>query len=244
MRPGTVPSLRIDNRTLRDQVYDVLLRAIVDRHIKPGERLLLDDLAAQLNVSRTPVRDALSRLAAEELIEPNDGRGFRVTVLNADDLAHLYDLRMMCEQYAVERGTRNLTDGLLASMREAADDCARLHGSHDPRDRLLTYLMDEEFHRTIVGLADNPRLVAFFARLNISVQALRVGPSPITPEEARRSVLVEHGAILAALEERDAVRAKEAIGAHISSALSRTLRSLELSQREERAGGLADLLVR
>ncbi len=232
MEPGSVPALGIENRTLNEQVYDVLLRSIVDRHIKPGERLLLEALAAQLRVSRTPVRDALSRLAAEGLIEPHEGRGFRVTVLRAEDLRHIFDLRLMCERYAVAKGMGSLTGDLLSRMEETAAECARLHGSPEPADRLASYRKDEQFHCLIVGLAGNPRLVAFYRHLNISVQALRVGPSSLTPQEAQAFTVAEHAAILSALRERDPERAEAAVEAHITAALARALRSLALSHRE------------
>lgn len=232
MDTGLFPPLRLDQRTLSEQVYRLLLEAIVERRFKPGERLLLDELADQLKVSRTPVRDALARLAAEGLVEPLDRRGVRVAVLSADDLGQLYDLRLMCELYGVEKGLANLTDPLLGQMEAAEAECRRLHGSPDPSLRLATYLKDEELHRAIVGLARNPRLEDFYRRLNLSVQALRVGPTPIPPDQMQAVSHREHTAILAALRDRDLIRAKEAIRVHVTGALERTLLSLELSRRE------------
>ena len=121
-----LPQRGIDFRRLSEQVYTIILQAIADHQIRPGARLVLDDLAAQLKGSRTPIPDAFSRLAAEGLVQPNGRRGFYMTTLSARDLTHLYDLRLMCELHAVERKAATASDETLEKMQAADDDFARL----------------------------------------------------------------------------------------------------------------------
>ena len=119
-----IPPVGAEYKSLSEQVYGALLQAIVDRRIRPGERLVLDDLAAQSKVSRTPIRDALSRLAAEGLVQPYGRRGFCVTALSVDDMDNLYDLRLMCELYAVEKGIDTLSPQVLSRVETLAEECA------------------------------------------------------------------------------------------------------------------------
>ncbi len=226
-----LPEEGIDFHRLSEQVYTTLLQAIADHQIRPGERLVLDDLAARLKVSRTPIRDALSRLAAEGLVKPNGRRGFYMTSLSAQELTHLYDLRLMCELHAVEKGAATVPDGLLAKMRAAADEFARLTscGDPDPTVRVLYTLRDRELHQLIVDMAQNPHLTEFFKRLSIHIHSLRAGLGPDAPNVpgANRS---EHAAILEALQRRDREAAKEAARVHLQNAEKRALAALALEQ--------------
>lgn len=227
---AAVPPVGDGFKSLSEQVYDALLQAIVERRIKPGERLVLDDLAAQLRVSRTPIRDALSRLAAEGLVQPHGRRGFAVTTLSAADIENLYDLRLMCETYAVEKGIDRLTPELLARVESLAAEVARLIGSGRSRDRLNASFRDAELHRQIISLAGNPRLSDLFELLNTHVQTLRAGPSPATPREIQAFAILEHTQIIDALRERDREAAKAAVAFHLDAARSRALAALRLEQ--------------
>lgn len=223
-----VPPIGQAFHNLTQHVYTALLQAITDRKIKPGERLRLDDLAAQLKVSRTPIRDALSRLVAEGLVRPSGRRGLCVTRLTAEELNDLYDLRLMCELYAVEKGFRNLTPSLLAELEKWAAEIANASGSPNPRDRLAQFLADREFHVLLLGLARNPRLMELYDRLNIHIHGVRVGPSPLTTEERRAVNAREHGAILAALRRGNLGAVKAALRRHILGARARAIGSLKL----------------
>ncbi len=225
---SVVPPIGQEFHTLTQHVYKALLQAIADRKIKPGERLRLDGLAAQLKVSRTPIRDALSRLVAEGLVRPSGRRGLCVTRLAAEELIDLYDLRLMCELYAVEKGFENVTPDLLATLEKWAAEIVRVSGSPNPSDRLAQSLADREFHVLLLGLARNPRLMELYDRLNIHIHAVRVGPSPLTTEERRAVNAREHAAILAALRRRDLPSVKEALGRHILAARTRAIESLKL----------------
>ncbi len=208
---------------LNERVYEALLRAIAEGLIPPGQRLMLDEVAAQLRVSRTPVRDAISRLVAEGLVEPTGSRGFRVTLLTRDDLAQLYDLRHMCETYAVERGLGNLTLDLLARLEHLANQWARVSAAPDLAEWLDLTLKDQEFHQLIVGLANNPRLSDLFRRLCIHIQTFRVGPFFSSAAELKEAYLAEHRAIMAALRTGDVALAKQAVSVHVRKAMGRTL---------------------
>ncbi|MHB1135147.1 MAG: GntR family transcriptional regulator [Chloroflexota bacterium] len=216
---------------LGEQVYSTLLEMIVARRLMPGERLVLDDLAVQLRVSRTPVRQALSRLAGEGLVESNGRNGWRVTTFSAQDFEHIYEMRLMCEQFAVEKAlAAPPSAATLARLCGLLDEYDRLASSPDPAGRLPYLRVDHEFHRALVDLAANPRLSDHFERLNIHTHNLRAGPGPASPGEQKAANGAEHQAILAALTAGDALAAKEAVRVHIANSRERALDSLDQAQ--------------
>ena len=227
MQNNVLPALRESATTLSDQVYSALLAAIVEQRLRPGARLTLDDLAAQLKVSRTPVRDAVARLAMEGLVQPSGRRGFSVTVLGVDALAELFDLRLMCELFAVETGLGRLTPTLLERLESLARVCLMLNRSEDTTDIIALALKDKALHQLIVGLAGNRRLNEFYEHLSIHVQTYRVRSPLLRGPAVEPAFLNEHGAIIDALRGGQVEAAKAAIRAHILHAKQRALRSLE-----------------
>lgn len=228
-----VPPIGEEHRSLNQQVYAALLAAIADRRMGPGQRLVLDELAAQLKVSRTPIRVALTRLAAEGLVQPTGRMGFSVTRLSSQQLLELYDVRLMCESYAVEKGMAAVTPELLERLGEVIIPKDQHPDSLSPAERLAHVLKDQEFHRLIVALAGNPTLSDLYERMNIHIHAMRVGPLPVSPLERREMNNAEHSAIIAALRAADVAAAKAAIADHVASSARRAASAMEMDQ----AGG-------
>jgi DNA-binding GntR family transcriptional regulator len=226
--PVAVPPVGQQFRALNHHVYAAILQAITDRRIAPGERLRLDQLAAQLHVSRTPVRDALSRLVAQGLVQPAGRRGLSVTRLSPEDLDQLFDLRLMCELYALEKGVHRVSAILLREFRRSLDEIVRLSASSNPSDRLPQSMADRDFHARLVGLAGNPRLDQYYDDLNIHIHSVRVGPSLFTTRTRQAVNAREHEDILAALRRRHLAAAKAAVRRHIEGARRRAIESLKL----------------
>lgn len=221
MRTVAIPPVGQNFRSLGDQVYEALLQAIVERRFKPGQRLTLDDLASQMRVSRTPVRDALVRLANEGLVETAGRWRFRVTALSEDQVRYLNEARLACELFAIEKGIGAATPGLLEAMRAAAEDCSRLCDSHEPADRVAWLKRDREFHSLLVGLAANPTLSEIYRRINIHAHHLRLGPLGHAPESQSEELRKDHLSIVQALAEGDEVAARAAVRRHVANAIRR-----------------------
>lgn len=223
MQQYDLPALREEVSTLAEQVYGALLSAILERRLRPGARLTLDDLAAQLKVSRTPVRDAVARLSAEGLVRTAGRRGFAVAILSTEELAELYDLRLMCELFAVDTGIAGVTPALLEEMEALAEHCLELNRSTDPAVVVTLALQDKALHELIVGLPGNRRLSAFYERLSIHVQTYRAGTTPTRGAGIEPLFRREHGDILTALRAGEVNAAKAAVRTHITSAKQRAL---------------------
>ena len=134
--------------SLVDQAYEKVRRRILDNEYQPTQQVLEHELAADLGMSRTPVREALVRLQNEGFVQLIPRHGMRVVPLSLADLRDMYEVLTALEMTAVERLTNSVrTDGVLAPLEEALDemDQALAAGNVDTWVRA-----DERFHRTLI----------------------------------------------------------------------------------------------
>ncbi len=147
----------IDRRLLREDVFGRLRAAIVDGTFAPGEQLRDLELAAWLGVSRTPVREALLRLADAGLVVAQPGRSTIVSPLDVRAVREARDVVAAMHELAVREAVRQLTDDDLAEMRTANQRFARAVAAGDLEGALAA---DDELHRVPVRVAANAALGA------------------------------------------------------------------------------------
>lgn len=149
----TLPSLtQITNKPLREQVLDALRDAIIQGEFKPGQPLVETELAAQLGVSRAPIREALQVLNSEGLLETIPYHGTTVRRLTKRDIEELYSLRSVLESFAIRRiiARRNPADvDVLREHFRAMLDCA------EAGDLKTLNEVDRGFHDTLIRLSDH-----------------------------------------------------------------------------------------
>jgi DNA-binding GntR family transcriptional regulator len=143
---------------------ELIREAILDGRLGPGRRLKEEELARELGISRTPVREALLLLQAEGLVDAAPNRGAMVREHTADDLDDLYQLRALLEGSAARRATARIGPGDLALLRESCDRFDRL-GAETEAD--LRELVRENllFHNTILEAAGSARLTTLVRRV-------------------------------------------------------------------------------
>ncbi|MFF1539445.1 GntR family transcriptional regulator [Microbacterium sp. NPDC058269] len=141
--------------SLGAQVARVLRHRIVRGELAPGERITEEALAEEFSVSRGPVRDALTQLSFEKLVEVQRPRGVYIVGLTHDDVDQLYSLRGALEQLALARAMRVDDDARWAAMAAAVE---RMGEAADAGDHAAFVAADLEFHSQIYALADHPRL--------------------------------------------------------------------------------------
>ncbi|WP_312674678.1 GntR family transcriptional regulator [Microbacterium sp.] len=141
--------------SLGAQVARVLRQRIVRGELAPGARLTEEALAEEFAVSRGPVRDALTQLSFEKLVEVQRPRGIYIVGLTSDDVDQLYSLRGALEQLALSRAMRVDDDDRWQPM---ADAVQRMAEAADAGDHAAFVTADLDFHSQIYALADHPRL--------------------------------------------------------------------------------------
>lgn len=141
--------------SLGAQVARVLRQRIVRGELAPGARITEEALAEEFSVSRGPVRDALTQLSFEKLVEVQRPRGVYIVGLTRDDVDQLYSLRGALEQLALSRAMRVDDDARWTAMAAAV---GRMGDAADAGDHAAFVAADLEFHSQIYALADHPRL--------------------------------------------------------------------------------------
>ncbi|GLP76543.1 GntR family transcriptional regulator [Mycobacterium antarcticum] len=194
---------------LADDVARFVRRRIFDGTYRAAEYLRLDQLAAELGISVTPVREALLNLCAEGLLVQQPRRGFIVQELTARDMADVANVQAFIGGELAARAAETISDEQLSSLRAIQDELEEAYGDGD-LDR--TVRLNHEFHRLINVVADSPKLTQFMSGIT------RYAPESVFPtlsgwpEQSTR----DHRRVLAAFERRDADGARSAMAEHFT----------------------------
>jgi DNA-binding GntR family transcriptional regulator len=215
-RPGATRAL--SRLSLPDQAVEVLREMIASGTLDSGDRINEVELAAQLGISRGPLREAIARLGAEGLIELRQNRGAYVRSISLDDLGHMYEVRQLLEVKAASLAA------ILATEEEISELHSRLSGVDDilRGDAAGGYPTDFDFHELVLTLSGNPYLRRAGIDLQNQARLARVR-SGSSPERARQA-LAEHHRIIAAIARRDASRAAHAMAEHLRNSLQHLIR--------------------
>jgi GntR family transcriptional regulator, rspAB operon transcriptional repressor len=208
--------------SLTDVVYETIREAIINRVIPPGARLTEAALAEQLNVSKTPVREALLKLRQIGLVEPTGRRGGRVTLPSRSSIEHAYETRRGLESFAAgivaERGST-------ADIKVIRDAATRCLAAAEAGDFAGFRHWDIQFHEKIGEATGNPRLCELLNDSFAVVMALRRRDVP----RAEGSVVCAraHVRIAKAIARRDTGAAGKAMSDHVRQVEGYVLASLD-----------------
>ena len=207
--------------SLADEVYETIFSQLMALRIAPGARITVDNMARELGVSQTPIREALGRLEGEGLVQKTHLIGFSAAPqISARQFAELYELRLLVEPHATRRAVAQLTEDSLSTLTEAAGVMARRAKSGDERARYSQFArQDAVFHDLILQSAGNELIRETLAHQHVHFHIFRLMFHSRVTEEA----LEEHEAIIAAFEARDADAAEQAMRTHIERSRDRLL---------------------
>lgn len=183
---------------LRDVVFHALRDAILTGDLQPKERLLENQLAEKLGVSRTPIREALRMLEIENLVELVPRRGAQVLDMSRDDIINILEIRSSLERLAVNLSCKRITAEQVQELKEAEEKFEKSILSGD-REKIIQN--DEAFHDLIFASTKNQRLIQIYE--NLRIQLYRYRMAHLKADSSIPVIISHHQNIIRAIENCD-----------------------------------------
>jgi len=212
----------VEHSNLSEKIYEILKNQVINEELKPGERLLDDKLASKFGVSRTPVREALTRLSSQGLVEIIPRSRMYVKRLNRKDVEEIYEIRRLLEGLATRQAAPVIDNKKLKQLSLLLDKAKR---SLDSDDRQTCIDLDIRLHDVILKNCQNSRLISIMNNLNTLIHVFRVRVA--RNKEKAGQALKEHEAILEAIKARDAEKAEKMMMEHIEESKKYIFSNLE-----------------
>jgi GntR family transcriptional regulator, rspAB operon transcriptional repressor len=205
---------QFEHSGLNEKVYEHVRAALLSGELGPGQKLSLGSLSEQLGVSRSPVHQALTRLATEGLVDVRSRRGYFVTPITTKEVTEGYDVRLALELMAAERAVGSVDQAELGQMRDAFEAARETMLPDRPWD-LRTYIhANQRFHRLHLDLARNEALSTIYGGLAVSLLMERV-MADLEFADLSEEIDGQHLAILEAFAEADLTAAQAALRDHV-----------------------------
>jgi DNA-binding GntR family transcriptional regulator len=193
----------------KEQAYEYIKNAILLNQLRPGTPVREMELAEELQMSRTPIREAMRDLEAEGLVVSYASRGTFVSTITPYDVEEIGELRALFEEWSLERGFWRITDQELDYLQN------EFERAHARGDREAARRTDRLFHKLIVEKSGSKRMVMFMSRLNTQIERIRL-VSTQGFDGSQRSY-DEHLEIIGCIRARDLEKSKAALKKHLRS---------------------------
>ncbi len=215
-----------EHRTLNERVLARIREMIVTGAVGPGTQLDEQSLADQMRISRTPIREAISKLNREGLVEYRPYKGNFVRAFTAKQISDLFEVRIALEGLAIRLAVAKMTDEHLIRLQDILND---VHVALETGNMEQYSTADQQFHQTVAEISGNEALIETLDRLSMQVQIVR-SMANRDPDVVERTAH-ERPHILAALETRDAVLAGRLMEMHIEGVRRSVVAQLEEHER-------------
>ena len=209
-------NIKIGRLGLTDRVHEKLKEMILDQKLGPGAYLNIDKLCKQLNVSSSPLREALARLSAQRLVRFEPFIGYSVAeVPDKKYYIDLMNVRLLLECYAARIGAPQCSSPCLTAMEQAVRSMERLHIGTQYKEYRGFNSWDAKFHQALVESANNLALVQAYLDLHVHLHVARL--YVVTGGFDQASAVKDHTRILDAFKKRDADAAEAAVRHHLEN---------------------------
>jgi len=195
--------------SLAEKAYYEIRRRIVSLELRPGAVINERALIESLGIGRTPVREALRRLAQEQLVEVYPRRGMFVTTVEIRDLASLCEVRSVLESHAAHLAAQRATVDELEELQALIEELGR----HDQLDHRSLMALDERIHRTVYRCAHNPFLEQTLGEYYVLAQ--RIWHLALDRASGLDAAVQSHRLLLTAIVRSDADAAARIMGKHV-----------------------------
>lgn len=207
-------------KALAEDAYEAIFNKLMSLDIAPGTRITVDGLVRELEVSHTPIREALGRLEGEGLVVKTHLVGYSAAPqISRRRFDELYALRLLMEPDAARRAALRISDSQLDRLRRTAAQMAKLSRSKERLSYSGFARFDADFHDQIIDIAGNTLIRDTLAHLHTHFHIFRLMYHARVTEEA----IDEHEVLLKALSRRDDAGAEQAMRAHIERSRQRLL---------------------
>lgn len=196
---------------LRDVVFNTLRDAILTGKLVPGERLMENQLAEKLGVSRTPVREALRMLELENLVELVPRKGAQVLDMSEKDIVNILEVRSALEGLATSVACKKMTKEDLQQLKNMEVDFEKAVAENDVEHFVD---IDEDFHDLIFAATENDKLINIFRNLRIQLYRYRMAQAK-NNETSMSTIVAHHRSIIRAIENHDTEEGASIAQGHI-----------------------------
>lgn len=204
-----------------DVAYGGIIDLVLNSELRPGERTSVNLLAARLDIGRTPVKEAITRLQTEGLLSVAGRSGTMVKQIDRAQTEQLFALRRALEDFAADFAVKNVTVDDLDQIRLCLKDLGRSNTTSE------FVRANVEFHSLIVAAAANPFLIRLYGQLQIQLQIVSYLVQRGFGTKAADARQKEHATIVKALEKKDAQALKEALRRHVITTEQAILANLQ-----------------
>jgi DNA-binding GntR family transcriptional regulator len=216
--PEDFDSSAFRTRTFADEAVKIIRNMILSGRFAPGERLNELQLASVLQISRSPIREALKALSSVGLVRMVPGRGAFVADYDLTTVRHLIEVRLALECTAARLVAERATDEQIDAIGELLAKTRRMLDTNPDE----AYPRDLDFHNQVLLATDNPPLVSVAGAVSSQVQLARTRSGQHRAEQA----YAEHDAVYQALRSRDPAKAEQAMHEHIMASFHNIERML------------------
>ena len=208
---------------LRDVVFNTLRDAILTGKLVPGERLMENQLADKLGVSRTPVREALRMLELENLVELVPRKGAQVLDMSEKDVINILEVRSALEGLATSLACKKMAKEDLQQLKEMEAEFEHAVAENDV-EKFVD--IDEDFHDLIFTATENDKLISIFRNLRIQLYRYRMAHAK-NDETSMATIVAHHRSIIRAIENHDGEEGASVAQSHIKYQAESILRSVK-----------------
>jgi len=195
---------------LRENAYELIKRMVLKGYFKPGERLIENQLSKKFGVSRTPIREAIRKLAAEGLVEITPKDGAKISKLTRNDIDEIYEIRDVLECFAAEKAASIITDKEVESLEKLLKDS---ENALLEKDMKRMAQIDTKIHNLFCKCCKNDRLIQLIEVLctNITRHRELILETP----DAGKEAIAGHREIINALKKRNKKAIRKSVHEHI-----------------------------
>jgi DNA-binding GntR family transcriptional regulator len=221
MQTISYPTPPSDTATLQEQAYHLVKSRILNRELKPGQYINDTQIAEELSISRTPVREAFQLLEHEGLLISEARRGWRVYTLSLEDINEIFDIKVALEGMMVRRAAECRDETKRAALKDAMERMAR---GAEINDYQAWWQADLDLHHAIADMCGNERATRVIRNFNEQWQRIRLGF--VAMEGRMERAIPEHRAFVESILAGNADEAEQQMRSHLSSLRDELVRVL------------------